>query len=69
MKYKQNGNCFTWLEDIEAAQRLMDEQLKFQWIPELDLIAFKLNPAHDEIYSGWFGERSPAFLLPISCVF
>ena len=50
MKYRRIDNCFTWLEDVEAAQKLMDEQLKFQWTPKLDLIALKLNPAHDEIF-------------------
>jgi len=50
LKYKRIENCFTWLEDVEIAQRLMDEQLKFQWTPELDLISLKLNPAHDEIF-------------------
>ncbi len=49
-KYKRIENCFTWLEDVEAAQKLMDEQLSFQWVPELDLIALKLNPVHDEIF-------------------
>ncbi len=51
MKYKRIENCFTWLKDVEAAQRLMDEQAKFQWVPELELIALKLNPAHDEIFN------------------
>ncbi len=50
MKYKRIENCFTWLEDVEAAQKLMDEQSKFQWVPELDSIALKLNPVHDEIF-------------------
>ncbi len=50
LKYKRIENCFTWLEDVKATQRLMDEQTKFQWVLELDLIALKLNPAHDEIF-------------------
>jgi len=50
MKYKRIDNCFTWLEDVGAAQRLMDEQLESQWVAEMDLIALKLNPAHDEIF-------------------
>jgi len=50
MKYKRIDNCFTWIEDVDEAQRLMNEQPKFQWTPELDLVALKLNPAHDEIF-------------------
>jgi len=49
MKYKRIDNCFTWLEDVDEAQRLMNEQLKFPWTTELDSIAVRLNPAHDEI--------------------
>jgi len=50
MKYKRNENCFLWLEDIEAAQRLMNEQLRFSWTAALELIGLKLNPVHDEIF-------------------
>ena len=50
LKYKRIENCFTWLEDIETAQMLMNEQPKFSWVPELQLIALKLNPVHDEIF-------------------
>ena len=50
MRYKRDENCFLWLEDVLEAQRLMDEQLRFQWPAELDLIARRLNPTHDEIF-------------------
>ncbi len=50
MGYKRDENCFLWLEDVPAAQRLMDEQLRFQWPAELDLIARRLNPTHEEIF-------------------
>ena len=50
LNYKRRENCFPWIEDIQAAQKLMDEQLKLEWIPVLDLIALKLNPEHDEIF-------------------
>ena len=29
--YRQKDNCFTWVEDWEAAQRLLDEQLTTAW--------------------------------------
>ncbi len=50
LNYKRRGNCFLWIEDVQAAQKLMDEQLKLQWVAALDLIALKLNPEHDEIF-------------------
>ena len=42
LKYKRIENCFTWLEDVEAAQRLMDEQPKFPWLQELQLMIARL---------------------------
>ena len=29
--FVKKDNCFTWIEDFEAAQRLMDQQLKTNW--------------------------------------
>ena len=47
--YKRAGNCFPWIEDLAAAQRLMDEQLKTAWPTMLETIARRLNPAHVEM--------------------
>jgi hypothetical protein len=32
----QKDNCFTWIKDFTAAQRLMDQQLETAWQPLLD---------------------------------
>lgn len=32
--YVKDGNCFKWLQDMETAQKMFDEQLKSDW-PEL----------------------------------
>jgi hypothetical protein len=34
--FTKKDNCFTWIEDFEAAQRLMDQQQKTAWQPLLD---------------------------------
>jgi hypothetical protein len=34
--FVQKDNCFTWIEDFEAAQHLMDQQLQTAWQPLLD---------------------------------
>ncbi len=34
--YAKDGNCFPWIEDIEAAQELMDKQLETNWSDMLD---------------------------------
>jgi hypothetical protein len=48
--YVQRENCFTWIEDPERAQRLMDKQVKAAWPELLDQIARGLNPLHDKMF-------------------
>ena len=31
LNYVKDGNCFPWLEDVAAGQRLLDEQLQTHW--------------------------------------
>lgn len=31
LKYRQQGNCFVWIQDYMEAQKLMDQQLKTDW--------------------------------------
>jgi hypothetical protein len=42
--YQQKDNCFTGVEDWEAAQRLLDEQLTTEWAPLLDGWAAESHP-------------------------
>lgn len=42
--YRQKDNCFTWVEDWEAAQRLLDQQLTTAWAPLLDRWADESHP-------------------------
>jgi hypothetical protein len=42
--YRQKDNCFTWVEDREAAQRLLDEQLTTDWASLLDGWAARSHP-------------------------
>lgn len=55
LKYRQQGNCFTWIEDYKRAQHLLDQQLKTNWAELLQSFAGLLNPVHDRIF-----ERYPA---------
>jgi hypothetical protein len=48
LQYRQQGNCFVWIEDYAAAQKLMDQQLQTNWV-ELDGFAEQLNPLHDRL--------------------
>jgi hypothetical protein len=44
LRYTQEDNCFTWIEDWQEAQRLMDEQLTTAWSPLLEGWAQESNP-------------------------
>jgi hypothetical protein len=48
--FKRHDNCFTWLGDVEAAQRLMDKQLETDWARALTDIARSLNPLHATVF-------------------
>jgi hypothetical protein len=50
LHYVRQDNCFPWIEDFAAAQRLMDEQLSTNWPEELNRIAAAMNPIHEEIF-------------------
>jgi len=55
LKYRQQGNCFVWIEDYEKAQELMNRQLETNWARLLNGLAGQLNPVHESIF-----ERYPA---------
>jgi hypothetical protein len=49
--FKRADNCFTWLGNLELAQRRMNEQLATDWPRALDAIARRVNPLHQTIFS------------------
>jgi hypothetical protein len=51
--YRQNDNCFPWIEDVEKAQQLMNRQLRISWPKALAEIARQLNPAHSRMFRGF----------------
>lgn len=50
MAYQRADNCFTRLEDVGAAQDLMNEFLKLPWTDLLKDISRQANPLHEEIF-------------------
>lgn len=51
LRYRQQGNCFVWIEDYAEAQKLLEEQLKTNWAELLNAFAGQLNPLHDDLFS------------------
>jgi len=47
--YVKDGNCFPWIEDIEAAQAIMDKQLRTDWAKMLNRLAFGSCPALSQV--------------------
>jgi hypothetical protein len=52
MNYERLENCFPWIEDAPKAQRLMDRQLRTNWLRPLRELSRTLNPAHGRIFRG-----------------
>ena len=50
LKYRQQGNCFVWIEDYGQAQKLMTRQLEMNWAALLNGLARQLNANHDSIF-------------------
>jgi hypothetical protein len=45
LRYRRRDNCFAWIEDWAAAQRLLDEQLRTDWPGLLNRLLYQANPA------------------------
>jgi hypothetical protein len=47
--YHKRDNCFSWIEDCRAAQRLLDEQLATNWPRLMNSFLEMVHPLHHEI--------------------
>jgi hypothetical protein len=53
LAYQRRDNTFTWIEDIEEAQRMMDQLARLTWPHTLQTFADKLNPIHGEMFRSY----------------
>lgn len=51
LRYLRRDNCFTWLEDVAAAQALADAQPQADWPALLGALAGSVNPLHAELFA------------------
>jgi hypothetical protein len=49
MRFEQQVNCFTWIEDAARAQRLLDQQLNTRWAVELEQLVLENHPTYRAI--------------------
>ena len=47
--YIKDGNCFPWIEDVEAAQQRLNDQLKSNWTELLNGLALGSCPALSQV--------------------
>ena len=47
--YQRRENCFTWIEDVPAAQRLLDKQLRLNWRDALNALVPMFHPTLSEL--------------------
>ena len=50
--YRRHDNCFTGIDDVAKAQRLMNRQLRISWPKALQRIVRQLNPLHGRMFRG-----------------
>jgi len=53
LDYRRRKNCFVWLKDVPAAQKVMDRLLRLNWPTFLDKIAQRVNPILSDILRGY----------------
>lgn len=52
IRYRRHDNCFTAIDDVAKAQRLMNRQLRIPWPKALERIRQQLNPLHGRMFRG-----------------
>jgi hypothetical protein len=50
LNYVQRDNCFTWLQDPERAQQLMNEQLRASWGSIMSRLTRQTHPLHRTLF-------------------
>lgn len=44
MRYRRHDNCFTWVEDVERAQTLLNDQVTTNWVKLFDPVVQQVHP-------------------------
>jgi hypothetical protein len=49
LAYRRADNCVTWVEDMAAAQALLDGQVRTNWASALEAIRRQVHPSHETL--------------------
>ena len=50
--YRRHENCFPWIEDFSAAQRMFNQMQRTHWIRSLDRVLSRLCPTYTRRFDG-----------------
>lgn len=53
LRYEQRDNCFTWLQDVAASQKLMEQLRRFRWPAFLQSLAEQVHPLQKDLLQGF----------------
>jgi hypothetical protein len=48
LRYRRSDNKFLWVQDWQRAQRLLDGQLRTNWVKEFDRLVRQVHPLHPQ---------------------
>lgn len=53
LRYARRDNCFTWVENFARAQKLLDQQVRVDWVRQLTRLLDRANPAWRGLLAPW----------------
>ena len=53
LAYQRRDNCFCWISDFAQAQKLLDKQLRIDWIKQLTRLLDRANPILRRLLMPW----------------
>lgn len=53
LAYQRRDNCFSWISDFVHAQKLLDKQLRIDWIKQLTRLLDRANPILRRLLMPW----------------
>ena len=51
--YARRDNCFAWVEDFQRAQKLLDRQVRVDWVRQLNRLLNRANPRLRRLLLPW----------------
>lgn len=56
LEFRRSDNCVSWVEDLDAAQQLLDAQLRVNWAKLLDEVRDQAHPGYRDLLGNFRGD-------------